>query len=242
MGKAERYRNIDMLGYKIFASDMNSCLEKVFSMKKVHIVSGNPEVLYVGLNNKELFKNFISDKSVIIPDGVGVQISAKILKTPVKEKIAGIEVMKAIIEKCEKEGKGIYLLGAEEEILKLCKENIKKTFPNIKIVGSHNGFFDLNNCNDIIEDIKKSNPWGLFIAMGCPRQENFIVNYIDELNCNFYMPVGGSFDVFAGKVNRAPKWMLSLGLEWLYRVLKEPWRIKRLGVIPKFLLRVLKNN
>ena len=125
---------------------------------------------------------------------------------------------------------------------KLCKENIKKTFPNIKIVGSHNGFFDLNNCNDIIEDIKKSNPWGLFIAMGCPRQENFIVNYIDELNCNFYMPVGGSFDVFAGKVNRAPKWMLSLGLEWLYRVLKEPWRIKRLGVIPKFLLRVLKNN
>ena len=86
MGKAERYRNIDMLGYKIFASDMNSCLEKVFSMKKVHIVSGNPEVLYVGLNNKELFKNFISDKSVIIPDGVGVQISAKILKTPVREK------------------------------------------------------------------------------------------------------------------------------------------------------------
>jgi len=164
------------------------------------------------------------------------------VKNPVKEKIAGIEVMKAIIEKCEKEGKGIYLLGAEEEILKLCKENIKKTFPNIKIVGSHNGFFDLNNCDDIIEDIKKSNPWGLFIAMGCPRQENFIVNYIDELNCNFYMPVGGSFDVFAGKVNRAPKWMLSLGLEWLYRVLKEPWRIKRLGVIPKFLLRVLKNN
>ena len=137
MGKAERYRNIDMLGYKIFASDMNSCLEKVFSMKKVHIVSGNPEVLYVGLNNKELFKNFISDKSVIIPDGVGVQISAKILKTPVKEKIAGIELMKKILEKCEKTGESIYLLGASEENLKACVANIVRDFPKINISGYH---------------------------------------------------------------------------------------------------------
>ncbi|MBS6601241.1 MAG: WecB/TagA/CpsF family glycosyltransferase [Clostridium sp.] len=234
------YTNI--LGYKVFNETKENFLREIDKRDKTIVISGNPEILYSGLENENLNKLFNGKDSIIIPDGVGTVIAAKMVKNPVKEKIAGIEVMKAIIEKCEKEGKGIYLLGAEEEILKLCKENIKKTFPNIKIVGSHNGFFDLNNCNDIIEDIKKSNPWGLFIAMGCPRQENFIVNYIDELNCNFYMPVGGSFDVFAGKVNRAPKWMLSLGLEWLYRVLKEPWRIKRLGVIPKFLLRVLKNN
>ena len=234
------YTNI--LGYKVFNETKENFLREIDKRDKTIVISGNPEILYSGLENENLNKLFNGKDSIIIPDGVGTVIAAKMVKNPVKEKIAGIEVMKAIIEKCEKEGKGIYLLGAEEEILKLCKENIKKTFPNIKIVGSHNGFFDLNNCNDIIEDIKKSNPWGLFIAMGCPRQENFIVNYIDELNCNFYMPVGGSFDVFAGKVNRAPKWMLSLVLEWLYRVLKEPWRIKRLGVIPKFLLRVLKNN
>lgn len=234
------YTNI--LGYKVFNETKENFLREIDKRDKTIVISGNPEILYSGLENENLNKLFNGKDSIIIPDGVGTVLAAKMVKNPVKEKIAGIEVMKAIIEKCEKEGKGIYLLGAEEEILKLCKENIKKTFPNIKIVGSHNGFFDLNNCNDIIEDIKKSNPWGLFIAMGCPRQENFIVNYIDELNCNFYMPVGGSFDVFAGKVNRAPKWMLSLGLEWLYRVLKEPWRIKRLGVIPKFLLRVLKNN
>ncbi len=234
------YTNI--LGYKVFNETKENFLREIDKRDKTIVISGNPEILYSGLENENLNKLFNGKDSIIIPDGVGTVIAAKMVKNPVKEKIAGIDVMKAIIEKCEKEGKGIYLLGAEEEILKLCKENIKKTFPNIKIVGSHNGFFDLNNCDDIIEDIKKSNPWGLFIAMGCPRQENFIVNYIDELNCNFYMPVGGSFDVFAGKVNRAPKWMLSLGLEWLYRVLKEPWRIKRLGVIPKFLLRVLKNN
>ena len=205
------YTNI--LGYKVFNETKENFLREIDKRDKTIVISGNPEILYNGLENEKLNKLFNGKDSIIIPDGVGTVLAAKMVKNPVKEKIAGIEVMKAIIEKCEKEGKGIYLLGAEEEILKLCKENIKKTFPNIKIVGSHNGFFDLNNCDDIIEDIKKSNPWGLFIAMGCPRQENFIVNYIDELYCNFYMPVGGSFDVFAGKVNRAPKWMLSLGLE-----------------------------
>ena len=233
MGKAERYRNIDMLGYKIFASDMNSCLEKVFSMKKVHIVSGNPEVLYVGLNNKELFKNFISDKSVIIPDGVGVQISAKILKTPVKEKIAGIELMKKILEKCEKTGESIYLLGASEENLKACVANIVRDFPKINIAGYHNGFFDLNNPKEILEEIKEKKPMAIFVAMGCPRQENFIVKYMD---------VGGSFDVIAEKVNRAPRWMINIGMEWAYRVSKEPWRIKRLRSIPKFIGIVIKNR
>ena len=212
MGKAERYRNIDMLGYKIFASDMNSCLEKVFSMKKVHIVSGNPEVLYVGLNNKELFKNFISDKSVIIPDGVGVQISAKIL-------------MKKILEKCEKTGESIYLLGASEENLKACVANIVRDFPKINISGYHNGFFDLNNPKEILEEIKEKKPMAIFVAMGCPRQENFIVKYMDELPCKIFMGVGGSFDVIAEKVNRAPRWMINIGMEWAYRVSKEPWRI-----------------
>ena len=242
MGKAERYRNIDMLGYKIFASDINSCLEKVFSMKMVHIVSGNPEVLYVGLNNKELFKNFISDKSVIIPDGVGVQISAKILKTPVKEKIAGIELMKKILEKCEKTGESIYLLGASEENLKACVANIVRDFPKINIAGYHNGFFDLNNPKEILEEIKEKKPMAIFVAMGCPRQENFIVKYMDELPCKIFMGVGGSFDVIAEKVNRAPRWMINIGMEWAYRVSKEPWRIKRLGSIPKFIWLVIKNK
>ena len=238
MGKAERYRNIDMLGYKIFASDINSCLEKVFSMKKVHIVSGNPEVLYVGLNNKELFKNFISDKSVIIPDGVGVQISAKILKTPVKEKIAGIELMKKILEKCEKTGESIYLLGASEENLKACVANIVRDFPKINIAGYHNGFFDLNNPKEILEEIKEKKPMAIFVAMGCPRQEKFIIKYFDELPVDIFMGVGGSFDVIANKVKSAPRWMINIGCEWAYRVAKEPWRIKRLGSIPKFLLKV----
>ena len=242
MGKKQKYKSIDMLGYEIFAANMDECLEVVLSKEKVHIVSGNPEVLYTGLNDKNLFDNFTSDKSLIIPDGVGVQISAKILKTPVEEKIAGIELMKKILEKCEDSGEGIYLLGASEENLKACVANILRDYPRINISGYHNGFFDLDNPREILEEIKEKKPMAVFVAMGCPRQEKFIVRYMDELPCKIFMGVGGSFDVIAEKVNRAPRWMIDIGMEWAYRVAKEPWRIKRLGSIPKFIWTVTKSR
>lgn len=242
MGKNQKYKSIDMLGYEIFAANMDECLEVVLSKEKVHIVSGNPEVLYTGLNDKNLFDNFTSDKSLIIPDGVGVQISAKILKTPVEEKIAGIELMKKILEKCEDSGEGIYLLGASEENLKACVANILRDYPRINISGYHNGFFDLDNPREILEEIKEKKPMAVFVAMGCPKQEKFIVRYMDELPCKIFMGVGGSFDVIAEKVNRAPRWMIDIGMEWAYRVAKEPWRIKRLGSIPKFLWLVVKDR
>ena len=242
MGKKEKFKSIDILGYNIFSEDIEKCVKTVFSYDKVHIVSGNPEVLYTGLNNKELFDNFTSKSSLIIPDGVGTQISGKILKTPVQEKIAGIELMKKIIDECEKTGEGIYLLGASEENLKACVANIVRDFPKINIAGYHNGFFDLNNPKEILEEIKEKKPMAIFVAMGCPRQENFIVKYMDELPCKIFMGVGGSFDVIAEKVNRAPRWMINIGMEWAYRVSKEPWRIKRLGSIPKFIGIVIKNR
>ena len=105
-----------------------------------------------------------------------------------------------------------------------------------------NGFFDLDDCGDIIEDIREKDPWAIFVAMGSPRQEKFIEEHNNELPCKIFMGVGGSFDVFAGNVKRAPKWMINMGLEWLYRVSKEPWRIKRLTSIPKFLWMVFRNK
>lgn len=242
MGKNKAFKSIDILGYKVFSSDIESCLETIFYYDKVHVVSGNPEVLYTGLNNKELYDNFTSSNSLIIPDGVGTQISGKILKTPVEEKIAGIELMRKIISKCEEEGESIYLLGASEENLKGCVANIIRDYPNIKIAGYHNGFFDLDNPKEILEEIKEKKPLALFVAMGCPRQEKFIVEYMNELPCKIFMGVGGSFDVIAEKVNRAPKWMINIGMEWAYRVSKEPWRIKRLGSIPKFIWLVTKSR
>lgn len=232
----------NILNFKVFNQNKDTLIEYIEQLPKVNIISGNPEVLFNGLNNKNLTKNFNSKDSLIIPDGVGTVIAAKMLKNPVKEKIAGIDVMMDLLIKADKEHKSIYLLGAKEEVLQKCKKNIISRFPNIKISGSHNGFFDLNNCDEIISDIQNSDAWAIFVAMGSPRQEIFIDKIIHNSPCKIFMGVGGVFDILAGELKRAPKWMIKLGLEWLYRVYKEPFRIKRLIAIPKFLLLVLKDK
>ncbi len=236
----DELRFSEILSYAVFNNSKKQLLQFIKKFDKVHVISGNPEVLSNGLTDSELFSNCNSENSVIIPDGLGVVIASKIVNRPVQEKIAGIELMDDIIKMCNDEGKGIYLLGAKEEVLDLAKTNLKTKYKDLNIVGSHNGYFDMDNCEDIINDINEAKPYAVFVAMGCPRQEKFINKYINELPVNVLMGVGGSFDIIAGKLDRAPKWMISCGLEWLYRVSKEPYRIKRLGVIPIFLLKVIK--
>lgn len=232
----------NILGYKVFSGTMDELMKVIKTKSKIQIVSGNPEVLMSGLKDEFLFTNFTNESSVIIPDGVGTVIASKLVKEPVKQKIAGIEVMEGVIKFCEEENKGIYLLGAKEEVLRECIQKLEEKYPKLKIAGSHNGYFDMNHCEDIIQDIKNSNAYAIFAAMGAPRQEKFISRFMYELPCSIYMGVGGSFDVFAGKVKRAPKWMINFGLEWLYRVVKEPWRFKRLSSIPKFLWMVIRRK
>lgn len=231
-----------ILGFKVFNKDKSALMDYIEGFDKVNIISGNPEVLYNGLSDTLLKENFNSETSVIIPDGVGTVIASKIVKSPVKEKIAGIDVVREVMIKANTEGKSIYLLGAKQEILERCVDNIKKEFPDLKVSGFRNGFFDLNNCQDIIDEVIKSEPWAIFVAMGSPRQEIFINKIMGRVDTHIFMGVGGVFDIFAGELTRAPKWMLTFGLEWLHRVIQEPFRIKRLMVIPKFLLLVLKNR
>lgn len=231
-----------ILKFNVFNGTKLELMSYIEKFEKVNIISGNPEVLYNGLNNPILFENFTGRDSVIIPDGIGTVLAAKIIKKPVKEKIAGIEIMEAIIKKCEAENKGVYLIGAKEDILQGCIDKLKLKYPNLNIVGYYNGYFDMDNHEFISQNIIEKRPYALFVAMGSPRQDIFIIKNMPILPCKIYMGVGGSFDVFSGKVKRAPKWMIKLGLEWLYRVSKEPWRIKRLSSIPKFLIEVIKCN
>ncbi len=228
-----------ILGYRVFAGSKAELFEYLDTFEKVNIISGNPEVLYNGMNDRELFGIFTGSSSVIIPDGVGTVLAARIAGSPVKEKLAGIEVMQGIIERCSKEGQGIYLIGAKEEVVSACAENLKKEYPGLDIMGWRNGYFDIENCAELIQDIKEKKPKAVFVAMGSPRQDRFILKYMDELPCRIFMGVGGSFDVISGNMKRAPEWMINTGTEWLYRVSREPWRLKRLSSIPKFLTAVL---
>jgi len=231
-----------ILNYEIFNKSMEDLFEYIDKSQKLNIISGNPEVLYTGLKNPELLRSFNRKEAVIIPDGIGVVLASKIVGQSVEQKIAGIDVMNELLKKCEAENKSVYLLGAKRDTLEECTEKIKIMHPSINIVGEHDGYFDLENCQDLIQDITGKKPYVLFVAMGCPRQEKFIVKYMDILPCSIFMGVGGSFDVFAGKVKRAPEWMIKIGFEWFYRVMKEPYRIMRLGAIPKFLFIVFKDK
>lgn len=231
-----------ILDFNVFNEDKESLMDYIEGLDKVNIISGNPEVLFNGLKNSVLQKSFNDEYSLIIPDGIGTVIASKLLRKPVKEKIAGIDVVKEVIIKADKEGKSVYFLGATEDVVLKCVKNVKQDYPNLKIAGYHNGFFDLNNCEEIVKNIHESRPWAILVAMGSPRQEVFIEKIKDVTDIKIYMGVGGVFDIFAGNLKRAPKWMISLGIEWLYRVIKEPFRIKRLISIPKFLLMVLKNR
>ena len=232
----------ELLGYKIFSDNKEELLKEIENKKRVNIISGNPEVLYNGIKNEFLRNSFTKEDALIIPDGVGTLLAAKINGIDITEKIAGIEVMNMLLEEARDKNLKVCLLGAKEETLIKCKEKIKESYDGINIVGSNNGFFDLDNCDDLIEKINESKADILLVAMGAPRQEVFIEKYKDKLCCKIFMGVGGSFDVFAGNVNRAPQFMINIGMEWFYRVAKEPWRIKRLGSIPKFLVLSLKER
>lgn len=227
---------VEIYGFKVFSRTKKECIDEIFSAEKpIHVVSGNPEVLYTINNDTLLRKKIESKNNLIIPDGIGTKIASKLNKDSLIERIAGVDVMLDIIERCSKENKPIFLLGATDESLLACKKALEIKYPNLNISGYNNGYFNVNESKEIIDKIKDSKPYAIFVAMGCPKQESFILDNIDILPCNIYMGVGGSFDVIGGIKKRAPKIMINLGLEWLYRVYKEPFRIKRLYIIPKFL-------
>ena len=231
--KTERLQDleIDTFGY-------DEALEYGFE-KRGQVVTLNPEMVMNSKNNAEL-KTIINNAELVIPDGVGVEIGLKILGKKV-HRIAGIEFAKAMIKKYWANNLPIALIGAKQEVLELAVANLKKEFADIKIVYAHNGYFD--NDDMIAEGLKKSGAKLALIALGSPKQEQFSYKLKKEMPETLFIGVGGSFDVWSNKVERAPEFYQKAGLEWLYRTVKEPARFKRIfPTLPLFVLRVIKER
>ena len=176
----------------------------------------------------------------VVADGIGVEIGLKILGYSVK-RIAGIDLGKALIEKFTASGKSVAMIGAKPGVVDSAVVNLSKEYQNLNVVYSHDGYFD--NDEDIIESVISANPDLILVALGSPKQEFFIHNIKEKLPNSTLIGLGGSFDVWAGVVERAPKIYQKLGLEWLYRTLKEPKRFKRIfPTLPLFVLKVLKER
>lgn len=203
------------------------------------VFTPNPEMIMLAQEDIE-FLNILKNADMVLPDGIGLLIASKIKGLGLTERVTGIDTMNSLLEYCGRESKTIYLLGGKPGIPDLACRNIVERFPGIRIGGFNHGYFNKDDEQKIIEEINNVKPDILFVCLGAPKQEKWINDNKDSLNCSLAMGVGGSVDIYAGTAKRAPKVFQSLGMEWLYRLIKEPWRYKRMMSLPKFILKVLK--
>lgn len=201
-----------------------------------YCVTPNAEIAYESMHNDEL-RTILNGADLVLPDGSGVVLGAKILGTPLKQKVAGVDFADELLAVLAETGQSLYLLGSKPGIAEQAAEKMVEKHPGLRIAGLHDGYFQ--DEGPIIEAVNASGAAVLFVCLGAPKQEQFMVRHLQDLHVHFMIGLGGSLDSFAGTVKRAPKWMIRLNLEWLYRLIKEPWRFKRMLRLPKFVWAVV---
>lgn len=234
----------NILGVDVSPVTMEETLNRVDEIirgrKPEFIVAINPEKIMKSLHDENL-RNMLNSACINLPDGVGILVASKLKGGRVKYRVTGIDLMLNICSRASNSGYRVYLLGASPGTADKAAEKLKEKFPGIIISGTHDGYFKESE-ESLISKITSSNSDVLFVALGSPKQEYWIKNNMDKLNVPLLMGVGGSYDVICGNIKRAPSWMRHLGLEWLFRLIKEPWRIKRMLALPVFLTLALKEK
>ncbi|EGA88284.1 putative N-acetylmannosaminyltransferase [Planococcus donghaensis MPA1U2] len=209
----------------------------VAKQEKAFVVTANPEIVMHSLKD-EAYKQTLAKATYITADGIGIVKAAAIVGEPLPERVSGYDVMLDLLEMANKNHSSVFFLGAAEEVLQATVKKAKQDYPGIKVVGSHNGFFDWND-HQLPQQIKNAAPDFVFVALGFPRQEQWIGANIDQFDKGVFIGIGGSFDVFSGSVKRAPEMWQKMNLEWFYRLVKQPSRWKRMLVLPKFAATVI---
>lgn len=231
-------------GYRLEELSFEKAKERIINYlkenKKVIITPINPEKIVKSLKDKKL-REVLLKSDLLLPDGYGIVLASKILGIDIKERITGIDMFESLLDYADKNNLSVYFLGAKDDSLNGVIERVKKEYKGINIIGFHNGFFE--NVNEVLSDLKNKNIDILFVAMGSPKQEYFIYDNFDNINSKVSMGVGGSFDVFSGKLKRAPYLVRKFGLEWFYRFILEPKkRFPRILTLFKFIILVFKER
>ncbi len=210
--------------------------KKILKNEGAQVVTINPEMIEMGQKNKELGE-ILKNADLVIPDGFGIKLALKMRRIN-QEQVPGIEFARELINICAENNYPIAFVGSKDEVLTKAIENIKEQTPNLNIVYKQDGYY--KNEDNVVNAIIETKPKVLLVALGVPKQEFFIEKIKSQKNDIISIGVGGSFDVWAGYVQRAPvKWQ-KLGLEWLYRTMKEPRRFKRIfPTLPMFLFKVI---
>lgn len=203
--------------------------------QKCFVVTANPEIV-MKAREDVLYKEMIQSADYIVPDGAGVLLAAQIMKQPLEERIAGFDLMLDLLRFADEQELSCYFLGAEPDVNDQAVLEVKQRFPHVKIAGHQHGFF--KDEDEVTKAVKESNPDIILVALGFPRQEEWITKHMVDFDKGVFMGVGGSFDVLSGKVKRAPDRWIKYNLEWLYRILQQPFRVKRILKVFEFIMRV----
>lgn len=204
-----------------------------------YCVTPNAEMAYEALHD-ETFRAVLNGASLVLPDGAGVVLGAKILKTPLKQKVAGIEFAQNLLAILEETGKRLFLLGSKPGIADLAAEKMLQKHPKLCVCGTMDGYF--KDDSEAVARINDARADVVFVCLGAPKQEYFMQKHASELNVRLMIGLGGTLDGIAGTVKRAPRWMIRLQLEWLYRLIKQPSRLGRMMRLPKFVFAAIKKR
>ncbi|MDD3654595.1 MAG: WecB/TagA/CpsF family glycosyltransferase [Desulfotomaculaceae bacterium] len=234
---------VNLLGIKIDAINMEETVNQIASYIRTgrphRVTTINPEFLYRAQFNTEL-RELANRADLVTPDGVGVVWACRLAGNPVPERVTGIDLMLALVERAASEGWRVFLLGAAPGVASEAATRLSLQYPGLQIAGTHHGFFSNDEEAEVSRLVRESRPDLLFVALGAPKQELWIDRSIAQTGAAVAVGVGGSFDVVAGRAQRAPGWVCRLQLEWLYRLLKEPARWRRQLVLPLFAWQVVR--
>ena len=230
---------IDVMGVGFDSLTMDEAVARARDLmaerRAAYVVTPNPEIVMLCRDDPAAMQA-VQGADLVLPDGIGVIYGAKILGTPLRAKLPGIDFASALMAQMGQEGKSVFLLGAKPGVADLAAERLQKQYPGLKIAGTHDGYFKEDA--PVVEAIRESGADCVFVCLGAPKQELWMARNGPATGAHLLCGLGGSLDVFAGTVERAPKFWSDHGLEWFYRLCKEPKRIGRMMKLPLFLVHV----
>ncbi|MBR5507184.1 MAG: WecB/TagA/CpsF family glycosyltransferase [Clostridia bacterium] len=234
---------VNILGVKVDKVNVSEASDRIIGFiesgdKGRSVFTPNSEIIMMAYRD-ESFRELLNSSDLLTADGIGVVYASKIVKNPIKERAAGYDIACETLEKLSKKGGSLYLFGSKPGVAEKAGENITKKYPGIRIAGYSDGYFNEEKEKTIIENINRANPDLLFVCLGAPKQEKWIYEHKNELKAGVCLGIGGSLDVFAGTVKRAPEFFTKHGIEWLYRLIKQPSRFVRMLDLPRFGFKVL---
>ena len=234
---------IKILGVPVHPMTMAQSVEaleqRMLAGEQTFVVTANAEIIMM-CQEDAAYNDIISHQAELaLPDGAGAVWAGRHLGYKVPERVAGFDLYNHLLALSAEKGYKAYFFGGSPGIAEAAKTKSEELYPWVQIVGCHNGYFTDADVPAIIEEINNSGAEMLFVALGAPKQEKWILAHRAELKPRILMGIGGSFDVLAGKMERAPKWMQDASLEWAFRLYKQPSRFMRMLALPKFALKVM---